>query len=92
MNIKQLNELPITDFLSKIGIEPSYKRGENQWYVSPIREPEHSPSFKVNTAINRWYDYGLMQGGKLFNLAEKIYPNQDISSLVEKINGLFLFE
>jgi hypothetical protein len=92
MNIKQLNQLPITDFLSKIGIEPSYKRGESQWYVSPIREPEHSPSFKVNTAINRWYDYALMQGGKLFDLAERLYPNQDTSSLVEKLNSLFLFE
>jgi hypothetical protein len=92
MNIKQLNQLPITDFLSKIGIEPSYKRGESQWYVSPIREPEHSPSFKVNTAINRWYDYGLMQGGKLFDLAERLYPNQDASNLVEKLNSLFLFE
>jgi hypothetical protein len=92
MNIKQLNQLPITDFLSKIGIEPSYKRGESQWYVSPIREPEHSPSFKVNTAINRWYDYALMQGGKLFDLAERLYPNQDASNLVEKLNTLFLFE
>lgn len=92
MNIKQLNQLPITDFLSKIGIQPSYKRGESHWYVSPIREPEHSPSFKVNTAINRWYDYGLMQGGKLFDLAEKVYPNQDATSLVEKLNNLFLFE
>ncbi|MCF2490747.1 toprim domain-containing protein [Dyadobacter sp. CY347] len=92
MNIKQLNQLPITDFLSKIGVDPSYKRGESQWYVSPIREPEHSPSFKVNTAINRWYDYALMQGGKLFDLAERLYPNQDASSLVEKLNSLFLFE
>jgi len=92
MNIKQLNQLPITDFLCKIGIEPSYKKGENQWYVSPIREPEHSPSFKVNTAINRWYDYALMQGGKLFDLAERLYPNQDTSSLIEKVKDLFLFE
>ncbi len=92
MNIKQLNQLPITDFLSKMGIEPSYKRGESQWYVSPIREPEHSPSFKVNTAINRWYDYALMQGGKLFDLAERLYPNQDASNLLEKLNSLFLFE
>ncbi|WAC12972.1 toprim domain-containing protein [Dyadobacter pollutisoli] len=92
MNISQLNQLPITDFLCKIGIEPSYKRGESQWYVSPIREPEQSPSFKVNTAINRWYDYALMQGGKLFDLAERLYPNQHASSLVEKLNSLFLFE
>lgn len=91
MNIKQLNELAIIDFLSKIGIEPSYTKGENHWYLSPIREPEHSASFRVNMSINRWYDYALMQGGKLFDLAERLFPNLDAASLVEKINGLFLF-
>jgi 5S rRNA maturation endonuclease (ribonuclease M5) len=92
MNIKQLNELPITDFLSKIGIEPSYTKGENHWYLSPIREPEHSASFRVNMSINRWYDYALLKGGKLFDLAERIFPNLDASGVVKKINGLFLFE
>lgn len=92
MNIKQLNELPITDFLSKIGVEPSYKKGENHWYLSPIREPERSASFRVNMSINRWYDYALMQGGKLFDLAERLFPNMDASSVVEKVNGLFPFE
>jgi hypothetical protein len=92
MNIKQLNELPITDFLSKIGVEPSYTKGENYWYLSPIREPEHSASFRVNMTINRWYDYALLKGGKLFDLAEQMFPNLDASSVVEKIYGLFLFE
>lgn len=92
MNIKQLNELPITDFLSKIGVEPSYTKGENYWYLSPIRDPERSASFRVNTSINRWYDYALLKGGKLFDLAERLFPNLDASSVVEKINGLFLFE
>ncbi|TLU94299.1 hypothetical protein [Dyadobacter sediminis] len=66
-------------------MNPAIKRG-NQWYVFPVREPEYSLSFKVNAAINRWYDYALMQGSKLFDLAERIYPNQDTDSLVEKIN------
>ena len=92
MNIRQLNQLPIADFLSKIGVEPHYKKGENFWYLSPIRELENTPSFKVNTTLNRWYDYGLMQGGKLFDLAERLYPNQCISDLIEKINRLFLSE
>lgn len=92
MNIKQLNELPITDFLSKIGVEPSYTKGANYWYLSPIREPERSASFRVNMSINRWYDYALMQGGKLFDLAERLFPNLDASSVAEKVNGLFLFE
>ncbi|OJV19720.1 MAG: hypothetical protein BGO21_21905 [Dyadobacter sp. 50-39] len=43
-------------------------------------------------SINRWYDYALMQGGKLFDLAERLFPNLDASGVVEKINCLFLFE
>jgi hypothetical protein len=92
MNIKQLNQMPITDFLDKVGIVASYEKGENHWYISPIREPEQTPSFKVNTKLNRWYDYGIQQGGKLFDLAEKINPNLDVSSLVTKVNDIFMFE
>jgi hypothetical protein len=92
MNIKQLNQLPIKEFLDKIGIAASYQNGESYWYISPIRGRENSPSFKVNMALNRWYDYGIMQGGKLFDLAQRLDPNLDVSCLIEKINGLFLFE
>jgi hypothetical protein len=92
MNIKQLNQMPITDFLNKIGVIASYKKGENHWYISPVREPEQTPSFKVNTKLNRWYDYGIQQGGKLFDLAEKINPNLDVSDLITKINDIFMFE
>jgi hypothetical protein len=92
MNIKQLNQIPISDFLDKIGVVASYQKGENYWYISPVREPEHTPSFKVNNKINRWYDYGIQQGGKLFDLAQKLNPDLDASSLISKISDIFLFE
>ena len=92
MNINQLNQIPITDFLDKIGVLASYKKGENYWYISPVREPEHTPSFKVNTNINRWYDYGIQQGGKLFDLAQKLNPYLDATGLIAKVSGIFMFE
>ena len=92
MNIKQLNQIPISDFLDKIGIVASYQKGGNYWYISPVREPEHTPSFRVNTKINRWYDYGLQQGGKLFDLAKKLNPNLDASDLISKVSDIFMFE
>jgi len=92
MNIKQLNQIPISDFLDRIGVVASYQKGENYWYISPVREPEHTPSFKVNIKINRWYDYGIQQGGKLFDLAQKLNPDLDASSLISKISDIFLFE
>ncbi len=92
MNIKQLNQIPISDFLDKIGVVASYQKGGNYWYISPVREPEHTPSFRVNTKINRWYDYGIQQGGKLFDLAQKLNPHLDASDLISKVSDIFMFE
>jgi len=92
MNINQLNQMPIEDFLERIGIVASHKKGEDYWYISPVREPEHTPSFKVNTNINRWYDYGIQQGGKLFDLAQKLNPHLDATGLIAKVSDIFMFE
>ncbi|HEV7379291.1 MAG TPA: toprim domain-containing protein [Dyadobacter sp.] len=91
MNIKQLNQMPITEYLDSVGIAASYKKGENYWYISPIRESERSPSFKVNTTLNRWYDYSLQQGGKLFDLAQRLNPALDLNTLVRTLSDVFLF-
>lgn len=92
MNINQLNQMPIEDFLERIGVIASHKKGENYWYISPVREPEHTPSFKVNTNINRWYDYGIQQGGKLFDLAQKLNPHLDATGLIAEVSDIFMFE
>ncbi|ELR70197.1 hypothetical protein C900_03882 [Fulvivirga imtechensis AK7] len=52
MNIQQLNEQPIVDFLEMEGIYPRIKRGVSWWYISSIRPLEKTPSFKVDTRIN----------------------------------------
>jgi hypothetical protein len=92
MNIQQINEgIQITDFLEKLAILPAYKRGDESWYISPIREPEHRPSFKVNSSINRWYDHGTGEGGKLIDLALRLYKTTDLSEAIGMINDLFLF-
>ncbi|SIR08578.1 toprim domain-containing protein [Pontibacter lucknowensis] len=88
MNIRQINdELPITDFLASQGIQPSYKRGVDWWYVSPIRAPERTPSFKVNTRLNRWYDHGPGEGGKLFDLALRLHPGATVREVIELLSG-----
>jgi hypothetical protein len=92
MNIQQINEgIQITDFLERLAIVPAYKRGDESWYISPIREPEHRPSFKVKSSINRWYDHGTGEGGKLIDLALHLYRTTDLSEAIQMVNDLFLF-
>jgi hypothetical protein len=52
MNIKQFNDvIPIISFLGKQGFQPTHKKGNDWWYISPIRDTEQSPSFKVEEGI-----------------------------------------
>ena len=64
MNISQAHEISIISFLEKEGFRPCRVYGDNYWYRSPLRE-EKIASFKVNRDINRWYDYGMSEGGDI---------------------------
>ena len=59
----------ITDFLQEHGHQPTSVRGNNWWYLSPLRD-EHTASFKVDVSKNVWYDFGLGKGGNLRTLAK----------------------
>ena len=49
-----------------MGFEPVKIRGNDYWYLSPLRE-EKTASFKVNRKLNRWFDHGLGEGGNLLD-------------------------
>lgn len=61
----------ITDFLQEHGHQPTSVRGNNWWYLSPLRD-EHTASFKVDVSKNVWYDFGLGKGGNLRTLAKLV--------------------
>lgn len=71
MNCNKVNEISIVSFLQSQGIEPARVSTKEAWYLSPIRV-ENTPSFKVDVHLNRWYDHGLGQGGKLVDLGIRI--------------------
>ncbi|ARS37574.1 toprim domain-containing protein [Pontibacter actiniarum] len=88
MNIEQINsELSITDLLASQGIQPARKRGADWWYISPIRAAERTPSFKVNTHLNRWYDHGSGEGGKVFDLALRLHRTASIREVIQLLSG-----
>jgi hypothetical protein len=68
------NNLSISDYLDTIGIVRDDKKSKqnNVWYYSPFRL-ETSSSFKVNQAMNRWFDFGLGIGGNLIKFITTYY-------------------
>ena len=66
MNIEKAKQIPIELVLQKMNYTPSKTNGFDVWYLSPYRD-EKTPSFKVNTKINRFYDHGLQKGGNIID-------------------------
>ena len=62
MNIEQAKAVRITLVLDKLGVKPQREINQKVWYLSPLRI-EKTPSFKVHTGMNVWYDFGEGKGG-----------------------------
>ena len=82
--IKEIKSIPLADFLSRLGHEPAMRKGTRLWYKSPLRR-EHTPSFKVETTLNCWYDFGLGRGGNIIDLAAELYQSTDLCYLMRCI-------
>ena len=66
--IDAVRQIPLADFLARLGHEPVRRSGNELWYRAPYRS-ERTPSFRVNVAKQLWYDFGLGKGGDIFTLA-----------------------
>ena len=84
MNIRTAKSIPLAAYLSGLGFEPVKRRGADLWYLSPLRK-ETRASFKVNTHLNTWFDFGIGRGGNILSLAAEIYDTDDISRLLQLI-------
>lgn len=62
MNIDQAKAIALPEILLKLGHQPIRQRGQELWYLSPLRT-EKTPSFHVNINKNVWYDFGADMGG-----------------------------
>ena len=82
--IKEIKSIPLASFLSRLGHEPAARKGTRLWYKSPLRQ-EHTPSFKVETALNCWYDFGLGRGGNIIDLAAELYQSTDLRHILRCI-------
>lgn len=84
MNIQEVKNIRIADYLQSLGYTPVKQQGNSLWYKSPLRE-EKDASFKVNTELNKWYDFGLGKGGNIIDLAAELYQSNDLCYLMRCI-------
>lgn len=84
MNIQEAKQIRIADYLQSLGYTPVKQQANSLWYKSPLRE-ETEASFKVNTELNQWYDFGLDKGGNIIALAEELYASDYVPYLLNKI-------
>jgi DNA primase len=71
MNIYQAKQIQIADYLHSLGHNPTKIQANNQWYRSPYRE-ERTASFKVDTRLNTWHDFGTGDNGNIIDLVLKM--------------------
>ena len=86
MNIAQIKQIDLVDYMKAIGFSPTKETAKSAWYHAPYRE-DRTPSFKVNKDKNVWYDFGTAQSGDIIDLAALLYQSKDVSRLLKLIEG-----
>ena len=89
MNIQQAKEISIIDYLNSLGYNPQKMNGKNYWFLSPLRD-EKTPSFKVDTHSNLFYDFGIGYGGTIIDFGIKYY-SITVSDFLKTLNDNFSF-
>ena len=82
--IDAMKQIPLADFLARLGHGPVRRSGNELWYRAPYRS-ERTPSFRVNVAKQLWYDFGLGKGGDIFTLAGELLGSGDFMEQVKFI-------
>ena len=67
MQLHDIKQVSIVDYLAQTGYKPKLTKGVNYWYCSPLRS-ELTPSFKVNAERNQWYDFATGDHGDIIDL------------------------
>ena len=84
MSCEDARSIDLVNYLAQLGFQPKSIKGNSYWYCSPLRA-EHTPSFKVNRNINRWYDFGMGKGGNLIDFGV-LYFNCSLRILLQSLN------
>jgi hypothetical protein len=84
-NLIKIHKISVNSyFISVVTI-----RNADHRYLSSLRN-EKTPSFKVNRKINRWYDYGLGNGGNIIDFGA-LYYRCSLADFLQKFDTDFSF-
>ena len=86
MEIQHIKQISITDYLQQQSYAPARVQGIHYWYYSPLRN-EGTPSFKVNTERNQWYDFGSGEHGDIIDLVCALH-RCTISEAIRLLSGV----
>ncbi|MEO9022935.1 MAG: toprim domain-containing protein [Ginsengibacter sp.] len=85
LTCEQAKQKDLVDYLATLGYNPSKIKGNDYWYLSPLRQ-EKTASFKINRKLNVWFDHGTGKGGTLVDFGI-LYHNCTVRELLEKLRG-----
>lgn len=80
----EANRIDMVDYLSRSGFQAVRISGHHYWYLSPFRK-ERTASFKVNTKMNCWYDFGEGSGGTLVDFGIR-YFRCSVSEFLQRLS------
>ena len=84
MNMDDIRQISLVDFLHHLGYEPTGRDSKGLWFYAPYRN-ERKPSFHVNPRKNVWFDFGSGAGGDIFTLAGEMCNSTDFIRQAEYI-------
>ena len=84
MNIDEIKEISLVEFLNQLGYQPTGRDSKGLWFYAPYRS-ERKPSFHVNPRKGVWFDFGSGAGGDIFTLAGELCNSTDFIRQAEFI-------
>jgi len=90
MNSKTAKELDLIEMLASLNFHPVKRIKYDIWFFSPFRN-ETTPSFKVCSKINKWFDHGEGLGGNTLDFVVKLHSCSISEALIMLEQNSFSF-
>ncbi|TSE04399.1 MULTISPECIES: CHC2 zinc finger domain-containing protein [Aquimarina] len=90
---QKAKSVDLVQLLAKEGHQPVSirKNGGQYWYLSPFRDKERTPSFKVERGKNgyMWYDFGPGKGGNVIEFVKEYKSKYDLNDIIDYLEPYF---
>ncbi len=83
--------IQIAQYLATKNIYPQRVNNNSLWYQSPFRKEEKA-SFKVNTSLNKWIDFGTNQKGDIIDLVKELENIDNFNTAIQFLKSNFTSE